>query len=284
MSELGTRSLEGVTIGISISESPDLGILGLSPLHVEDALVRLSEHLFAEGATVLYGGDLRQGGFTRVLFNAARTYNGQDETIETKVQNLIAWPIHQAWSKDEIKKAKRAFRGHGTLRLIDPPEGYVKSGWPNDAVGQRKAWCTSLTSMREMLADECDAMIFLGGKVEGYVGRWPGVAEEAHMAISKGKAVYLCGGFGGITHDICEHVAKGIKDYSADRASAEAHAVTSQGYKEALASFDRHVPADLANGLTEDDVTHLANAVDSNKILMLVLRGLAGRFAGAIWA
>lgn len=274
MTSRQTRSLEGKTIGISISESPDLGILGLSTLHVEDALVCLSEHLFSEGARLVYGGDLRQGGFTRVLFNAARTYNGQDESVETKVQNLIAWPIHQSWSKDQVKKARRSFRGHGTLRLLEPPADYVEGIWPDDEEGQRKAWGLSLTSMRQTLTSECDAMIFLGGKVEGYVGVWPGVAEEAHLAMTKGKAVYLCGGFGGITHDICERVDRGIKGYQANRTSALGHPVTGQCYREALDSFDVRNLSDLRNGLTDSENRMLTGSVNNADILVMVLRGL----------
>ena len=68
--------LGGHTIALSISNSPDLAVLGLGKEHLDDAMTEIARHLIACGATLAYGGDLREGGFTELLFEIARyAYN-----------------------------------------------------------------------------------------------------------------------------------------------------------------------------------------------------------------
>ena len=56
------------TIAISISESPDMSVLGLGDEHLRDAMAEIARHLLALGARLIYGGDLRQHGFSDLLF------------------------------------------------------------------------------------------------------------------------------------------------------------------------------------------------------------------------
>ena len=60
-------------IGVSVSNSSNLAELGLIAEHVEDDLVEVTRYLVAAGATVVYGGDLRQGGFTGLLLRGRST-------------------------------------------------------------------------------------------------------------------------------------------------------------------------------------------------------------------
>src|SRR5262249_52894837 len=55
----------------------------------------------------------------------------------------------------------------------------------------------SLTAMRRALLDDVDALIILGGRSTGYIGRYPGVVEEAALAVERAKPVFVLGGFGG---------------------------------------------------------------------------------------
>ena len=54
-------------VGISVSESPDLRVLGLSDGHLRDAMAEIALLLLASGKSLAYGGDLRQHGFTQLL-------------------------------------------------------------------------------------------------------------------------------------------------------------------------------------------------------------------------
>ena len=60
--------------------------------------------------------------------------------------------------------------------------------------------------MRRTMRGEIDARILMGGQVENYKGRMPGVAEEALLSLRSGQPVFLLGGLGGCARDIAETV------------------------------------------------------------------------------
>ncbi len=51
--------------------------------------------------------------------------------------------------------------------------------------------------MRRKLSQDSQARIILGGKMEGYAGRYPGIVEEAFEAVKLELPLYIVGGFGG---------------------------------------------------------------------------------------
>ena len=81
-----------MTIAISTSDSPDMAALGLSEAHLQHAVADLAIYLLASGASLAYGGDLRQGGFTKLLFELVMRYRLQEEG-EEGVINYLAWPV-----------------------------------------------------------------------------------------------------------------------------------------------------------------------------------------------
>ena len=60
--------------------------------------------------------------------------------------------------------------------------------------------------MRAWMAAETDARVLLGGKLSGYMGRYPGIAEEALLSLRAGKPIYLLGGFGGCARALADAV------------------------------------------------------------------------------
>jgi hypothetical protein len=71
--------LGGSCVGISISNTPDLAALGFGNEHLEDAMTEIARHLIACGATLAYAGDLREGGFTELLFEIANRYRANKD-------------------------------------------------------------------------------------------------------------------------------------------------------------------------------------------------------------
>ena len=65
------------TIGISISDSPDMKMLGLGNGHLRDAMTEVATYLMSSGEDLAYGGDLRENGFTWTLFELASRYTKQ---------------------------------------------------------------------------------------------------------------------------------------------------------------------------------------------------------------
>jgi hypothetical protein len=128
--------LSGTAVAVSVSDSPDLDVLGLSSLHLQDAATEIARHLLVAGAELVYGGDLRNDGFTLLLFELVarhwrdiRTTNeviarvseddGQDadERVSTKLAgdavkaqssapaltNYLPWPVNATFAIDDIE-------------------------------------------------------------------------------------------------------------------------------------------------------------------------------------
>lgn len=65
-------------IGISVSESEDMEELGLSDFHIKDATIEITRYLLAQGAKLIYGGDLRKDGFTRLFSELSFQYRNNE--------------------------------------------------------------------------------------------------------------------------------------------------------------------------------------------------------------
>jgi SLOG cluster2 len=136
---------KGRLIGLSISNSPDLSDRGMSQVHLEDAMVECERHLLVQGSSLAYGGDLRPGGFTTILFELVHSHNRAGG--RERIHNFLAWPIHlrldpSVWHEylDEIHD----------YRLAPPMDlGINESVFvaPDEPAG-RYVWARSLTAMR----------------------------------------------------------------------------------------------------------------------------------------
>ena len=247
-------------------------------------MAEIATHLLASGDDLAYGGDLREGGFTRMLFELVLRYTRQpgagnptavfishhhddrevaDDLI--RVLNYIAWPVHIRMTNDELESLAEAVRDVAIPILLDL-EGEsitmehrqnLPSNEPDD-----DEWTAGLTSMRQTMRKRIDARILLGGRVEGYKGRLPGIAEEALLSLQSGQPVFLLGGFGGCARDIAEAL---------DLAPAW------QGSREqwpGRSDFRGYGPESLRNGLSYEENRVLATTPYIDQSLPLILRGL----------
>ena len=100
-------TIAGNTVAISISESPDMSVFGLSGAHLRDAMDRLALHLLASGARLAYGGDLRANGFTEWLFELVSRYRRETSETQISVTSYLAWPNHISMPADELEKISK---------------------------------------------------------------------------------------------------------------------------------------------------------------------------------
>jgi hypothetical protein len=259
---MSNRFLEGRKIAVSISDSPDLPHLGLRERHLRDIMVELARHLISAGATLIYGGDLRQHGYTELLFEVAVRYHNATADHVPSFTNWLPWPTHLELSPNVIKQREEELGEHATLvRLARDGTSIPRDEIVAPTPALTMDWIAGLTSMRMRATEECDARIALGGPVEKYRGRMPGIAEEVLLALEAKKPSYLIGGFGGCAADICEEL--GLTDprppgrqWKMRKAFAEG-----SGYS-------------LRNGLTPEDCRRLARTVHTDEVVTLILRGL----------
>ena len=262
------------TIAISISESPDMAVLGLSEEHLNDAMGEVARHLLAMGAHVIYGGDLRPGGFTEVLFELV-TRHRRDADLDDEqigVTNYFPWPVHVSLSDEEVKQRSEALSGVADLIFLTA-DGKVMSTdelqllAPRQATGLELA--DGLTAMRETITKMSHARIILGGRVEGYKGRMPGIAEEALLTLQASQPLFLLGGFGGCARDIAE-----------DLGLAPAWPVPRQAWKN-RSEFVGFTSESLHNGLSAEENVILATTVHIDQAIALILRGLLREKSGS---
>ena len=257
-------------VGVSVSESPDLGALGLNPGHLRDAMAEIALLVLASGRSLAYGGDPRPHGFTELLAELVARYRGHPRHRATiVVTDYLAWPVHIRMTSDELSAfsaehepaVRLVFLSIDGARLARDERLKLGAHEPD-----QEEWAKGLTAMRTVMRRDIRARIVLGGRVEGYKGAAPGIAEEARLSLETGQPVFLLGGFGGCARDIAETI--GLVERWAGSRDAWAGRVR----------FRKYSPDDLHNGLSADENHVLARTPHIQEAVTLVSRGLRRLF------
>lgn len=275
-----------ILIGISVSEpeADELVRLGLSQMHIRRAFIETVRHILARGWGVAYGGDFRAAGYTEALIDLVRTYNRAELPGPDRVLTYLAWPV---W-RDLTNEDRAGLANVATIREVAPPD---EAPATLPAIGDRQPadllWNSlALSKMRQQMNSEISARVVLGGRVRGQQGLYPGVAEEAVLALKSGVPLYVLGGFGG-----CGRlVASALGGSRPDELSVEYQLKYTPRYAELLAAASSagQVPSfpdmidtfvtkgvdGLNNGLNARDNGYLFTAGDVDDIIALMLRGL----------
>ena len=254
-------------IALSISESPDMLTLGLSDEHLRDAMVGIARHLLRTGVKLVYGGDLRQYGFSELLFEMVARYRpvGEDIAEYVGVTNYLAWPVHIQMSYKKLKETTDALAGSAQLICLDingkpmtlEERSKRKQGKPTDT-----DWSRGLTAMRKYMLSNTNARIVLGGRVDGYKGEMPGIAEEALLSLKAKQPLFVIGGYGGCSREIAVSIGL-LKERIFDRCSWPGQD-----------AFGHFSAADLNNGLNYEGNSTLASTPHIDQAIVLILRGL----------
>ena len=253
------------TIAISISESPDLTRLGMSDRHLAGAMETMATYLLSFGYRVAYGGDLRQGGFTEQLFELVSRYDRSSQSRgQPGVTDYLPWPACAALSHDEYHDLSLRLGNSAEVKCL-AHDGTVLEDFefPETPVEDKQEIATSLTAMRRTMLNETSARVVLGGRVEGYMGSMPGIAEEALLSIQAGRPLYVVGGFGGCARDIAESLQM-----------VEALDDASRPAWDGRKAFSNYRFNSLNNGLTCDENCMLARTPHIRQAVGLILRGL----------
>lgn len=277
------RLLEGLVVGISISESSDSKDLGYSTSEINHATVRIAETLLSEGAHLVFGHNWRRDGVMTEIHRLAVTYQATDHPVIT---NLLPWPDEPGLTPAERAEAAR------TLEIREarlPPD--VRK-YETNPKKRADPWlrARALTWMRRQIVATVGAQICLGGRTEGSSGRFPGVVEEAYFVSLARKPLYLSGLLGGATREMIGAIRRqkfseailSTKD-SVRQAFANALATTDDPdaklNHESLAShFQSHLTmANLCkkNRLTPSENKLLCDAVNLEQALTPLLCGLS---------
>ena len=195
---LPADALDGIRLGVSVSDSADLATLGLSPRHAELAIAEIARAVLVGGGTLVYGGRVKPSGFTQFLMHEVRRYGRSAEALTL----CLAAPEHRKLSRTELDDLDRELGTKGTVVCLDETgaeiEGFLSSA-PSEPQPVTDSYMmqASYGSLRRYLGAITDARVILGGQLCDFQGAMPGVIEEAIVAVRAGQPLYVASGFGG---------------------------------------------------------------------------------------
>jgi hypothetical protein len=287
---------DGKLVGLSLSDVPKDHLLarGLGPEHLTRATVQFARFLLAAGHHLAYGGDLRGDGFTGIIHDLVKTYNDENQGPKDVLVNYLDWYIHEQATAEQKARFTEAAR---QVEVGLPADlSRYKAGPPNnDPATLSYIRARALTEMRQRMNREIQARVILGGRLVGYRGAYPGVVEEAAIAVSTNQPLYLIGGFGGAALAIIQAIeAKAPEALKADYQLDVAH---NPGYAARVEDFNSRVTGptvDLIdydklaavfmgcrveglsahNGLSIEENTKLFRTPHVEEMIYLVLTGL----------
>lgn len=281
--------LHGKKIAISVSESEELEQLGLSEHHVKDISIEIARYLTANGATLLYGGDLRKDGFTELFSEISYQYK-EIKDRKFRFVNYFPFPISRGVDLD----AKANFK----LKQVEPIIVEIPSKLgeidrekiykPLENIEDRFIFAECLTDMRIKMAADSNARIILGGRQTNYLGYMPGILEEAFHSLKSGKPTYLLGGFGGAAKSVIETIngntpeeftnnfqyktefLNDFRNYSQEKSDV------SLDYDEIIEFIQQFTVEKISelNGLTIEENEILFESINIHELVLLIIKGL----------
>lgn len=195
-------------VAISISESQDIEKFNQRLYHLRSFIVELARYLLVFNSNLMYGGDIRydkEFNFAEIIAQLVMSYNSE-YTGNVIVTNYTSYPYYEKIS-DDLK-----------TDLLDIVEfvdikPYDKYDLQNiEEIEKSYITAETLTMMREVMTEEMDIKIVAGGKDTNFSGKYPGILEEAYLAMVKEKPVFLIGGFGGATKKIIDTLQGDISE------------------------------------------------------------------------
>lgn len=276
-------------IAISISDSEDIEELGFSKIHQQDIILEITRYLIINGATLIYGGDLRSQGYTFLFSEIVQQYIYKNEN-KNYYKNYFSFPIYV----DMPASSRLDFKKNGVeIIKVEPPEKLnvdEKEFYVPNTNKNLFIWAESLLKMRNEMNDDSDARIFMGGAKTNFKGKYPGLLEEALLSLEKNKPTYLIGAFGGITKSIIksllnqevEELTEVWQRKSNPKYSDfidfynQKEKVEKINYDERNKFLNEYTIGKLCknNGLTETDNMRLFETIHFPEIIYLILKGL----------
>ena len=258
--------LRGRTVAVSTSEADASATLDRSPVHQRELVAELARQLFAMEARVAYGGDFREAGFTRLLLEVQRAYASSAGTTSPGIISYIIEPL----------SAEERANYTDAVEFIDVRFLDLGSVGDNSASARALGQAMSLRAMRWEIARDVTALVAVGGRTSGYAGWRPGIADEIASAVKADNPIYLVGGVGGAAS---WYASAAFLEGGIPNAPAAPWLGAETDAELALPIVDEVVRAlregVSRNGLTKAENVRLAQTVNPDEIIALVLSGLA---------
>lgn len=281
--------LYGKRVGISVSNNDELELLGLSQQHLKDISIEIARYLIANGATLLYGGNLEREGFTHLFSELSYQYKYLKDR-KLRFVNYFSFPI----ARTLTDKDKAGFLTKQVeIKILKVPEklseiNEQRDYYPNSNVVDRYIYAECFTDMRIKISQDSDARIILGGKQKNFSGYLPGIFEETYFSLKANNPIYLLGGFGGATKSIIslikgEEAPELTNDFQFDtqflmdfKNYSVGKSTINLDYDELNAFIRTHTVETISrqNGLSPDENQILFESTNIHELIFLILKGL----------
>ena len=222
------------SVGISVSPSAEAERLGYDERQINRIVIRMAQYFLDRDMRIIFGHDWRENGVMRAVADFAGVVAGRAEALADADEGLYGSqgptdrPVARMVNvvparREELSGAALAAeRDSGGALSVVAAGDMAADFWEHwGSELEAHGWVTTggregeLTRLRHcltmMLAPGC--RVCLGGRTEGYQGREPGVMEEARLALTYRKPLYLMGGFGGATRLFGAAAGYGGKPY-----------------------------------------------------------------------
>lgn len=269
-------ALRGLRLAVSISDSADLGALGLLPRHVEITLAEIARAVLTGRGGLVHGGQIKPSGF-QFLMNEVERYGNHPGAFTL----CLAEPEHRELSPGELRSLDRSLGACGRVVRLD--QGGIEMG-PSD-VPQRSEPTSELnghgdqqsySAMRRHITDISHARVLIGGCLTGFKGTMPGIIEEAVYAIEAEQPLYVVAGLGGAAALVAEALDIDDLDWAADGFPKRPNDGRIDESLDRLRSTAERIDWRAAScGLDNNELRQLSASSHPSKIASLVANGLA---------
>ncbi len=285
--------LDGMKIAVSVSNNEELEQLGLSESHLKDIAIEVARYLIANGAILLYGGDLRKEGFTRLFAELSYQYKFLNDKTFRFINyfpfpnsNSLTLEVKADFVKQQVEPIVIEVPKH--LGDVDKKREYD----PFNNIEDRYIFSECFSGMRNIMANDSHARILLGGKQSIFLGYLPGIVEEAYFSLKANKPVYIVGGFGGAAKSLSKIICGGVSEELANEFQYSNQFIQNfkQEYSEKasvpidydnLMDFFKRFNLDSfseLNGLSVDENLVLFESQNIHEIVFLIMKGLKIKF------
>lgn len=209
------RPLAGYIVNLSISESDDSARRGFPLWQVNRVTLQFVAALFGQGASVVFGHDWREDGVMQAVYGFAQQVQApiplspaqSAAEAQPLLRNLLPWPDKPYLPEPDLEQLSSTLRVEraglpGELRAFDDDARRVE---PDTALYQYLR-ARGLSFLRHRLNDVCHVRFCLGGRRSGHSGRYPGVIEEALLALTDKKPLYLATFLGGAAEQVVDAI------------------------------------------------------------------------------
>lgn len=210
-----SRPLAGLVVSLSVSESDDSGKRGFPAWQVNRITLQFVSALFGQGASVVFGQDWRDDGVMEAVHGFALQMQppiplspeAAKAELQPLLRNILPWPDAPRLSELEQEQLRSTL----TVEPAGLPQELRKFDNAARAAGPDSPLyaylrARGLTFLRHRLNAVSHVRLCVGGRRSGSQGRYPGVIEEALLAVQENKPLYIAGFLGGASEQVAEAV------------------------------------------------------------------------------